>query len=143
MLTCIVTRCPGQRLSVLEAGLDLRLCAGHLAALQRMCKGKTQLAYAKLAVREAARLVATGASRRRRRRPVPYECGLGAGWHVGHPLEAGDGAVAPAAREAAAAVRYSLSRNQLDLLTDTWRHGRSQRPPPRGGHATAAGTRPP
>jgi hypothetical protein len=128
LASCAVPVCSGERVAVLEAGMDLRLCARHLRGLRLMCKGKAQLAYAKLAVRESNRLISAGKSRRPGRRPGPYTCGLCVFWHVGHQHVAGDDGVAAAGREAAAAVRSFLSSGQLDMLADAWRHGRAMRP---------------
>ena len=129
MPTCIVTPCHHTPTGHLEAGLNLGLCGHHLAALQRMCKGKNQLAYAKLAVREIARLHAAGRTRRGRT-PVAYSCHLCLTWHIGHQ---GSGRrrrvdVDQDARAAAAAVRALLTTAQLHDLTSAWRHGRALRP---------------
>lgn len=140
MSVCIVPGCAREGTGRIEAGLDLGLCDPHLAALQRTCKGKQQLEYARLAVRESARLAAAGRRRRSRRTPAPYLCPLGTHWHVGNQLVDGDGQVDPAARDAAAAVKTRLRPGQVYDLTDAWRPGRATRPPRGGGDWTLAAT---
>lgn len=128
MPTCIVESCRRTQAGHLEAGLDLQLCGNHLTALRRMCKGKNQLAYARLAVREIARLRAAGRTRSGRV-PVTYACKLCGAWHVGHQGGGrADVEVDQDARDAAAAVRALLTPGQLYDLTTSWRHGRATRP---------------
>lgn len=124
---CIALGCTSDRCHELEAGLDLRLCTKHLKALRRMCKGKHQHPYAKVAAREAERLKST--SNRWNRTPHAYECGLSGHWHAGHELNDGPGAGDhPQAREAAYAVRLTLKPDQLNHLLAAWQWGRAARP---------------
>lgn len=110
-----------------EAGLRLGLCIVHLRALRGMCKGKERLAYAKLATREAQRLVDTSSTHRPGRTPTAYRCLLCGSWHVGHQENSGDGRPADAAA-AAAAVRSRLTSGQLNHLCAAWRPGNARRP---------------
>lgn len=136
MPTSCIAGCSLPAADVDEAGLRLGLCIRHLRALRGMCKGKQSLAYAKLAVREAARLVATGATHRPGRTPTAYRCHLCPGaWHVGHQEIGGDGRPADAAA-AAAAVRDRLTSGQLDHLCIAWRPGIARRPARRSRQGT-------
>lgn len=115
---CIAVHCTRERAPRLEAGVDLMLCTKHLNALRRTCRGKQGMAYAKLAVREAARLVDAGASRHRQKTLVAYRCALCGTWHTGHQHGSH---LDTAAREAAAAVHLTIAPRHLDALLTAWK----------------------
>jgi len=112
--------------TAVEQAAVVSLCTDHRAALRRMCKGKQRFPYAKLAQREAGRLIAARAARPAMV-PTPYRCPLCEQWHVGNQRP-GDTDVDQAARFAADAVRANASAEQVRALILGWSPAAARRP---------------